>query len=79
MPQHDIAIPPVDSDDDSNVWFSPTPGTYVVIRINAVEMVRHFKDGDALEAARQMQTKCYLVCLERVCGDPVGQLASFSY
>ncbi|OJT06561.1 hypothetical protein TRAPUB_2638 [Trametes pubescens] len=51
--------------DDSEVWFSPTPGTYVVIRINAVEMVRHLNDADALEAAKQMQTKSHLICLDR--------------
>lgn len=58
--------------DDSNVWYSPSPGTYFVLRINAVEMVRHLEDDDALEAARLMKTKSYLICLnlvrdQRVC------------
>ncbi|EIW54312.1 uncharacterized protein TRAVEDRAFT_132466 [Trametes versicolor FP-101664 SS1] len=49
--------------DDSNVWYSPSPGTYFVLRINAVEMVRHLEDDDALEAVRLMKTKSYLICL----------------
>ncbi|OJT06559.1 hypothetical protein TRAPUB_2636 [Trametes pubescens] len=49
--------------DDSHVWFSPSPGTYAVIRIDAVEMVKPLKDDEALQAAKLMQTKSYLVWL----------------
>lgn len=65
----DTAVSDVGSD-DSNVWFSPSTGTYAVISINAVEMVRHFEDDEALEAARLMQPKSYLICLTHVRGEP---------
>ncbi|OJT06557.1 hypothetical protein TRAPUB_2634 [Trametes pubescens] len=50
---------------DPNVWCSPNAGAYAVVRINAIEMVRHLHDAAALDAAKLMQTKSYLVCLDR--------------
>lgn len=68
----DTAVSDVGSD-DSNVWFSPNTGTYAVISINAVEMVRHFEDDEALEAARLMQPKSYLICLTHVRGESASR------
>ncbi|OJT11022.1 hypothetical protein TRAPUB_12476 [Trametes pubescens] len=50
--------------EEYGVWFSPSPGAYAAIRINAVEMVRHLQDDKALRAASAMQTKIHLVCLK---------------
>ncbi|KAJ3018251.1 hypothetical protein NUW54_g383 [Trametes sanguinea] len=52
------------SEPENKVVYSPSPGTYVVIRLNPVEMVRHLDDPVALEEARSMQTKAHLVILE---------------
>ncbi len=52
--------------EEYGVWFSPSPGAYAAIRINAVEMVRHLQDDKALRAASAMQTKIHLVCLKLV-------------
>ncbi len=52
--------------DNSQIWYSPSPGMYAVIRINAIEMVRHLQDDAALEAARLMPKKSYLLCLDMV-------------
>ncbi|KAI0327915.1 hypothetical protein GY45DRAFT_1326989 [Cubamyces sp. BRFM 1775] len=47
----------------SNVYYSPSPGSYAVIRLNPVEMVRPLNDHQALLQAQAMQPKSYLVML----------------
>ncbi|KAL7277677.1 hypothetical protein ACG7TL_008608 [Trametes sanguinea] len=47
-----------------SIVYSPSPGTYVVIRLNPVEMVRHLDDPVALAEAQAMRTKSHLVILE---------------
>ncbi|KAI9063910.1 hypothetical protein FKP32DRAFT_1570974, partial [Trametes sanguinea] len=54
------------------VVFSPSPGTYVVLRLNPMEMVRQF-DGDpvALAEAQAMRIKSHLVVLEMELALPI--------
>ncbi|KAJ8461989.1 hypothetical protein ONZ51_g11188 [Trametes cubensis] len=47
----------------TRIVYSPTPGSYAVIRLNPVEMVRSFNDSEALNQAQAMQPKSYLVYL----------------
>lgn len=50
----------------TTVFFSPNPGTYAVIRMNPVAMVKDLNDPEALVAAEALQTKKYLVYLDFV-------------
>ncbi|KAI0664050.1 hypothetical protein C8Q70DRAFT_1049574 [Cubamyces menziesii] len=43
-----------------NVFYSPSPGSYAVIRLNPVEMVRPLNDARALLGAQAMRPKSYL-------------------
>ncbi|KAI9067502.1 hypothetical protein FKP32DRAFT_1601141 [Trametes sanguinea] len=43
------------------VVYSPSPGTYVVMRLNPVETVRHLNDPIALKEAQEMRPKSHLV------------------
>ena len=47
----------------SRIVYSPSPGSYAVIRMNPVEMVRHLDDPQALLEAQAMRPKSYLVYL----------------
>lgn len=50
----------------TTVFFSPNTGTYAVIRLNPVAMVKDLDDPEALVAAEALQTKRYLVYIEYV-------------
>ncbi|KAJ8463621.1 hypothetical protein ONZ51_g10142 [Trametes cubensis] len=50
----------------SNVYYSPSPGSYAVIRLNPVEMIRPFNDPQALLEAQAMRPKSYLIMLQMV-------------
>ncbi|KAH9889295.1 hypothetical protein C8Q73DRAFT_707024 [Cubamyces lactineus] len=52
-----------DSQPDRNIVYSPSPGSYAIIRLNPVEMVRRFDDPQALLQAQAMRSKSYLVYL----------------
>ncbi|KAL7277705.1 hypothetical protein ACG7TL_008640 [Trametes sanguinea] len=43
--------------------FSPSPGAYAVIRLNPLEMVRHFDDAVAIEQAKALTPRFHLVYL----------------
>ena len=45
----------------------PSPHRYAVIRMDPVASVQHLNDPKALEAAKAMTTKSYLVWLGTVC------------
>ena len=47
-------------------FYSPSPRSYAVIRLNPVEMVRPFDDPQALLEAQAMQPKSYLIYLRLV-------------
>ncbi|KAI0774890.1 hypothetical protein BD413DRAFT_472360 [Trametes elegans] len=65
MLSYPLKRPPVEGSDDG-LRFSPTPGTYVAVRLNPVEMVQHLsKDIDALRAAESIYPKVYIVYLEQ--------------
>lgn len=51
----------------NTVYYSPNAGSYAVIRLNPVAMVKHLNDSEALSAAEALQTKAYLVYLHLVC------------
>ncbi|KAJ3000244.1 hypothetical protein NUW54_g3843 [Trametes sanguinea] len=46
------------------IVYSPSPGTYVVMRLNPVETVRHLDDPIAYKEAQEMGPKSHLVILE---------------
>ncbi|KAI0664049.1 hypothetical protein C8Q70DRAFT_1145708, partial [Cubamyces menziesii] len=46
------------------IFYSPSPRSYAVIRLNPEEMVRQFDDAQALREARAMQPKSYLIYLQ---------------
>ena len=48
------------------IFYSPSPRSYAVIRLNTVEMVRPFDDAQALLEAQAMQPKSYLIYLRLV-------------
>ena len=50
----------------SNVYYSPSPGSYAIIRLNPVEMIRPFNDTQALLEAQAMRPKSYLIMLQMV-------------
>lgn len=50
----------------TTVFFSPNPGTYAVIRMNPVAMVKDLNDPEALSAAEAIQPKAYVVYLKNV-------------
>ncbi|KAI0327916.1 hypothetical protein GY45DRAFT_1372780 [Cubamyces sp. BRFM 1775] len=52
-----------DTQNGRKLVFSPTPGSYAVIRLAPVAMVRPFDDSEALLEAQAMQPKSYLVFL----------------
>ncbi|KAJ2992648.1 hypothetical protein NUW54_g7884 [Trametes sanguinea] len=43
--------------------FCPSPGAYAVIRLNPVEMVKHFGDANALEQAKALTPRFHLIYL----------------
>ena len=45
----------------------PVPQTYAVIQLDPVAMVLHLNDANALEEARAMAPKKYLVYISMVC------------
>ncbi|KAH9889293.1 hypothetical protein C8Q73DRAFT_153661 [Cubamyces lactineus] len=49
---------------NDNIFYSPSPGSYAVIRLNPVEMVRPFNDTQALLEAQAMRPKSYLILLQ---------------
>ncbi|KAI0327914.1 hypothetical protein GY45DRAFT_1073239 [Cubamyces sp. BRFM 1775] len=49
------------SDASSQVYYSPSPGAYAVIRLNPVEMVKPFQDPESIAQAQAMETRLYLV------------------
>ncbi|KAI9067503.1 hypothetical protein FKP32DRAFT_1601142 [Trametes sanguinea] len=46
------------------IVYSPSPGTYVVMRLNPIETVRHLDDPIAYKEAQEMRPKSHLVILE---------------
>ncbi|KAJ8461987.1 hypothetical protein ONZ51_g11191 [Trametes cubensis] len=52
-----------DPETSSKIVYSPSPGSYAVIRLNPVAMVEPLGDYQALLQARSMRPKLYLVCL----------------
>ncbi|KAI9067501.1 hypothetical protein FKP32DRAFT_266929 [Trametes sanguinea] len=54
----------MDSEPENKIVYSPSPATYVVLRLNPVEMVRHLDDPIALAEAQAMHTKSHLVILD---------------
>ncbi|KAI9063911.1 hypothetical protein FKP32DRAFT_1676002 [Trametes sanguinea] len=48
----------------SMIFFSPSPGTYAVMRLNPVETVRHLDDLIALAEAQGMRVKSHLIMLD---------------
>ncbi|OSC96637.1 hypothetical protein PYCCODRAFT_1420777 [Trametes coccinea BRFM310] len=46
------------------VFFSPSPGTYAVMRFNPVETVHPFEDPQALTEAQAMRLKSHLIMLD---------------
>ncbi|KAI0327912.1 hypothetical protein GY45DRAFT_1355416 [Cubamyces sp. BRFM 1775] len=53
-----------------NIFYCPSPGSYAVIRLNPVEMVRPFEDAQALLEAHAMRPKSYLIMLQMELGLP---------
>ncbi|KAJ8463629.1 hypothetical protein ONZ51_g10134 [Trametes cubensis] len=50
-------------DNDNNIFYSPSPRSYAIIRLDPLEMVRPFNDAQALLEAQAMQPKSYLIYL----------------
>ena len=48
---------------DQDCLFAPSPWDYAAVQIDPVAMVLHLNDALALEAARRMAPKIYLVHL----------------
>ncbi|KAI0327932.1 hypothetical protein GY45DRAFT_1307798 [Cubamyces sp. BRFM 1775] len=49
--------------DGRKIFYSPSPRSYAVIRLNPIEMVRPFNDTEALLEAQAIQPKSYLIYL----------------
>ena len=62
-----------DPETSSKIVYSPSPGSYAVIRLNPVAMVEPLGDYQALLQARSMHPKLYLVCLYLVLLTPVAR------
>ena len=56
----------LDLETTEKIFYSPSPRSYAVIRLNPVEMVRPFDDAQALLEAQAMQPKSYLIFLHLV-------------
>ncbi|KAI0327929.1 hypothetical protein GY45DRAFT_1327001 [Cubamyces sp. BRFM 1775] len=54
----------MESSNTEKIFYSPSPRSYAVIRLNPVEMVRPFDDAQALLQAQAMRPKSYLVYLQ---------------
>ncbi|KAH9889306.1 hypothetical protein C8Q73DRAFT_154039 [Cubamyces lactineus] len=52
-----------DADSIGHLFYSPSPRSYAVIRLDPVEMVRPFHDAQALLQAQAMRPKSYLIFL----------------
>ena len=55
---------------DQDCLFAPSPWDYAAVQIDPVAMVLHLNDALALEAARRMNPKTYLVHLSWVSARP---------